>query len=177
MELSPSTIVGPDLCARTNWAYRLHVAGTAFSFGRADFTFGDIISATRDAPFSTYSLSLCFYGYGLLVNDTRTDPEVRAKVFPALTDAFVAKLKSTPVAEQDERNLVTFMDNYNRARFAGHLTPEEVVQVGRIMFVLAANFSAKVNGRETADYTLPASPKGQSRDGRLPDVQVRAIYG
>lgn len=164
--MTPLEAVGPDLLQRTNWKRRAYATGME-SFGRADFTFGDVVSATQNRPFSTYGVSVSMWAYGLLVQDTRTPPEVLSRVIGPLTNAFIRTLKSTPLAEQDIRDLVTFMDCYGKARATGRFKGWDKRHISRLMFVLAANFAAKVNGRTTADYSKPKPrpiPDGHKAD-------------
>lgn len=142
-----------DLLPTTNWQRRVAESGTLSSFGRADFSFGDVVSATENKPFERYSLDVFLWAYGMLVGDTTTSVAVLSRIYPPLTDAFVDCLKSTPLADQEMGDLARFMGLYSKARGTGRIPDADVLQIGRIMAVMAVNFAAKVKMLEKADYT------------------------
>lgn len=147
-------VVGPEHLALTNWRQRLNYSDVR-SFGSADGTFGDAVSACKDARLDTLGWSTSLWAYGMLLFDTRTPEVVVLRILPPLTHALVATLKSTPIAEQDTQDLVHFMDHFNKARLTGRYKGEDKQLIDHVMFVMAANFSAKVNGRDEADYSKP----------------------
>jgi hypothetical protein len=134
-------VVG-DLRSRVDWDRRLN-ADAAFTFGRADGSFGDVVASSDDARLDGLSFSMLLFSYNVLLHDTATPKEIVLRLLPPLTAAFVKSLKATPIKEQDMSDLVRFMTSYSEARGSGRFAKEEVAEITKVVQQMADNFSAK----------------------------------
>lgn len=145
--------VGPELLALTNWKRRLGYSDTQ-SFGSADGTFGDVVSACKDARIDTLGFTTYLWAYGVLVHDTRTPATVIASLIPLMSDAFIVSLKST-LAEQEVCDLARFSHHIGQACTSGRFDVDTKAHIEQVVFVLIRNYLAKVDGLDKADYSKP----------------------
>jgi hypothetical protein len=135
-------VVGPDLRDKVDWDRRLGCSGMS-SFGSADGTFGDVVSVIENRPIDSMGFTTLLWGYGMLLNDKKTPPEIISRLLPPMTAAFVDQLKSTPIEKQEMSDLVNFMDCYNKARLTGRFDAASVIEIGKVMQQMVHNFSVK----------------------------------
>lgn len=156
-------LLTPELLDRTNWRRRLDLHGV-WRFNSADGTFADVVSVARDTALVDLDYMTAEWGYGVLLNDTRTPKEVISAILPAFSDALVSIFKATPLDRQSQVDLAVFSSNYEKAKNSGRFTDEEKAHIDRVNFVLIRNWLAKHKGEAEADYTPTPPPPPRSEE-------------
>ncbi len=134
-----SEIIPPELIKGTHIEARLERVRQGLSFGSADGTFADVLTA-YDRPVDKMDFEGLLFAYSRLLNDTKTPHAVIHEVLPYLTEALVRSLNETPLAQQDRGNLAVFSSDYSSTRSSGRFDAEETGEISRVVKAMCDNF-------------------------------------
>lgn len=144
---TPLYLVNEDSPTRSRWRRRIEPG--VVTFGSADFTFGDVVSATNNAPLSRLSLGTLLWAYGMLVNDQQTPVGTLEKLMPTLTDAIVQSLQDTPLEQQSSQDLAVFSSLLQKASTSGRFSSDAVAQLDRAVKPMVHNWCVKYDKGKT----------------------------